>query len=336
MLYNSTATAARSAPGTYTLFEERASEWQKAHLLHQSVSALVILASGFCSLAATCLKALCTSTSKVPVAIIDGYILPAWIDATVLVVAISPAGLSQELIYSLSEAADRHAPVWVITGSDGHLYDIAVAQGYPWMPMYCDTHHPIGEFVAAFWTLYGALGGLLGLPNENNAPKRTMFNALSLQSGYLSGDVNDAECPARLMSVALGESDIRIYASPGLMAATASVWKSIINVCGRLHADAYAFPSVEYDELISWDQASVYSKHPGQRHKSVLFVRDAHDDPKVRERVENVRGRLASLDGSLNQHEIVAYGESDLERMWSALQFGFWVAAYLADVSGFS
>ena len=309
------------------------SDWVSKYETVTQPTAVVILAVGMAASAARCVKALAEDVSRVPVCVCTGYTLPAWVGPTTLVVAFSASGLSQEVIYSVSDATERGCAVWIISGLGGHLADIAEAQTLPWLNITCDERQPYQEFCASFWSLYGSLAKILNLAGLRSSEGETAVSAMMAQSTYFDDPSRYGMTPPFLLAEAIHRTRLSIYCTPGIAFAGGTVLQSMSRNTSNTHCSLSQIPDLEYDDLYLWrryDQQWDWSASDRDK-ESLLILKDCSDSSLITDRVQAVRQRVEIDAPLVDIHELTSSGASSLERLVAMVQFGAWFLGHLAE-----
>jgi glucose/mannose-6-phosphate isomerase len=97
--------------------------------------AIVVLGMGGSGIAGDVLAAVCGSESPVPVFVVKGYGLPAWIGASDLVCGVSCSGTTEETISGFEEAARRGCRLLGVGAPDSPLEFLAERGRAPFVPV---------------------------------------------------------------------------------------------------------------------------------------------------------------------------------------------------------
>ncbi|MEZ4596522.1 MAG: SIS domain-containing protein [Chloroflexota bacterium] len=91
---------------------------------HRSVTAVAVLGMGGSAIGGDLVRGIWADRLRVPVEVVRGYDIPAWVGPSTLVVASSYSGGTEETISAFGQAAERKAPCAVIS-TGGTLLDVA-------------------------------------------------------------------------------------------------------------------------------------------------------------------------------------------------------------------
>ena len=130
--------------------------------------------------------------------------------------------------------------------------------------------------------------------------------------------------PASLIAGALKGKSAHFYGSAGICGAASQVWSNMLQRATGSPAVHGTFPGI--DEGIT----PVNYGMDLEADVVMLLIRDALDDDLLRERID--LWVKAATEGPLSGrvHEVIAEGASPLERLWSTVHLGMWVACWAA------
>jgi glucose/mannose-6-phosphate isomerase len=102
--------------------------------LSDGISAVVVAGIGGSATAGDYFAAIAAPVAPIPVQVVQGYELPAWVSPSTLVVACSYSGNTPETLAAYAMARSRGAQITVITGG-GTLAEQAARDGVPVLPI---------------------------------------------------------------------------------------------------------------------------------------------------------------------------------------------------------
>ncbi len=91
---------------------------------HRAAKAVAVLGMGGSAIGGDLVRGIWSDRLRVPLEVVRGYDLPAWVGPDTLVVASSYSGATEETISAFGQAAQRRAPVAIIS-TGGTLLDVA-------------------------------------------------------------------------------------------------------------------------------------------------------------------------------------------------------------------
>jgi len=299
--------------------------WALAHALplpedYRRPRLIVVSGMGGSAIGGDYLAALVAHASPVPILVVRGYDLPAYVSGgEVLVIASSNSGNTEETLAAYDAAGRRGVRRLAIT-TGGELAARAAADGVPlWQFTYSSQPR-----AALGWSL-GLLIGLadrLGLAADLAAGVAEAVALLRQERPAFGPEVPaERNGPKRYAGQFCGRIGLIIGA--GIMAPVARRWKGQINENAKNWA--------EFDELPEQNHNGVAGTELPERGLEQIFcllLRSGYDHPRVALR-HDLTYRLLLQQG-ITTDMLQARGRSRLAQMLSATQFGDYVSYYLA------
>jgi glucose/mannose-6-phosphate isomerase len=291
----------------------------------RSVSGVVVCGMGGSGISGDVLQAVAAPVSAVPVSVVKGYELPAFVGPETLVFAVSYSGGTEETLEATAAAVDAGAAL-VAVCSGGELARVAAEVGAPVVPC------PGGFMPRA------ALGHLcvpllvvmerLGLLTDAEKSVRAAAARLEERRASCRPEVEGAANPARELARRIGRTIPLVYGGGVLGAVAAMRWKGDVNENAKAPAFWNTFPELDHNEICGWGQ------HGDVTRQVVTLVELRHDfeHPQVSRRVEATR---AIVEETLAQVlEVRAGGDGRLAQLLDLMYVGDWVSVYLAGDAG--
>ncbi len=299
--------------------------WKAAHDLplpedYRRPRLIVLSGMGGSAIGGDYLAALVAHASPVPILVIRGYDLPAYVSGSdVLVIASSNSGNTEETLAAYAEAGRRGVRRLAIT-TGGELAARAAADGVPlWQFTY--SSQPRAALGWSFGLLVG-LADRLGLAGGLAADVSETVTLLRQERAAFGPEVPaERNGPKRYAGQFCGR--IGLIMGSGIMAPVARRWKGQINENAKNWA--------EFDELPEQNHNGVAGTEMPERGLEQIFcmlLRSSYDHPRVALR-HDLTYRLFLQQG-INTDTFVARGQSRLAQMLSATQFGDYMSFYLA------
>ncbi len=283
-------------------------------------STIVVAGMGGSALAAEFIKHWLSDRLPVPLVIVRGYELPAFVDRTTLVIASSYSGNTEETIACLEEAKARSAQRVVMTNG-GSLLEHAKADKLPLFEI-------PGGLQPRLTVLYGAkalatLMESLGLVTDLAKDLTEAADWVEGQLGPWTAATPTAENPAKQLAEALHGHPIVVYGGP-VLAFPAMKWKIDANENAKQLAFYNYLPEFNHNEFLGWG-------HPEKSNLRVVELQSTLDHPQIQKRF-SVSNRL--LAGAMPDPIVVnAQGKTKLEQMLWTLLLGDYTSAYLAFIN---
>jgi len=260
----------------------------------------------------------------VPLEIVRGYSVPAYVGPSTLVVVSSYSGNTEEALSAYEAAAERGARMLCST-TGGKLAELAEAAGHDTVriPGGLPPRAAIGYGLVPLVVVLGRLG-LTDDPSDEIADAvdtaREAVQAFGLET--LS-----EENPAKDLAEWLDGHVPLIYGSEPRTASVASRWRAQFAENSKVWAHSAALPELDHNEIVALGEGG-----PAARDKRVVFLRDGEDHPRVALRIE-ITGRMLREAGA-GVREVVSFGRSRLARLLSLVILGDFTSLYLAALSG--
>lgn len=260
---------------------------------------------------------------RVPLCVWRDFGLPAWADASTLVVACSYSGYTEETISTAHAAHRRGCPVVVISRG-GSLGRWALRQGIPWLRVDYE-----GEPRTALgYTMMACLGLLcnLGLVRDCAGEVEEAVALLADLAGrYQTGSPTPGNQAKALASQLWGKQAVVYGAGP--MAPVARRWKTQINENAKAWAFAEALPELHHNSVAGYLRPS-----PIRHNTLVVLLRCRHLSAQDLQRYETT---LELLEAQGVSYRVVdAPGEGLLAQVMGATYLGDWTSYYLALLYG--
>lgn len=265
----------------------------------------------------------CLPDLPVPVTVVRGYALPAWVGPETLVVVVSYSGETEEALACATQARARGcAPVCIASG--GRLAALAEAEGLPRVLVTGG-----GQPRAAVGKLSMALLATLeaaGLCREHAGDVRGAALQLEAGAADLGPGSADAHNPAKTLARRL-EKKLTVVYGAATTSPVARRWKGQINENAKAPAFFNELPELDHNEIMGW------TSQPHVTSATVaLFLSDPSADERLTRRVALTAREYEALGVATEQ--VAARGASPLARLFSLVQLGDYASFYLALLYG--
>ncbi len=280
-------------------------------------TAIVVAGMGGSAIAAEFIKNWLGDRLPVPLVIVRGYELPAFVDKTTLVVASSYSGNTEETVSCLKDAEKRGAMIIELT-TGGHLDVEAKAHHLIELTVPAGLQPRLAVLygVKALATVIESLGLLTGIKQELEAAA----DWVESQLGPWTPTTPTEENSAKQLAKAFKDHPVVIYGGP-VLAMPAMKWKIDINENAKSLAFYNYLPEFNHNEFLGWG-------HTGHSDLVVVELQSNLDNTQVKKRF-SATNRL--LSGDMPDPIVVtAQGKTKLEQMLWTILLGDYASAYLA------
>jgi len=288
--------------------------------LPQKPKQIVICGMGGSAIGGELVAAYTKKISDTPISICRDYYLPQWaLNSETLVVSSSYSGNTEETISAFEQAQDAGCMLLALTRG-GKLAELSRNAG---TAVWSIEHS--GQPRAAVPTSFGLLCALLyrlGLIDNIQADIQETIKLLVTQRIILGSENSIDKNPAKRLAGQLFGRMVGVVGSD-LMAPIAVRWVGQINELAKAWAQAFTLPEMDHNAL-----AGILNPTDKLSHLAIVFLKSKTDHPRNSLR-SDLTQKLFMVEG-INTDVFQAQGETDLEQLWSAIQFGDFVAYYLA------
>ncbi|HKY60563.1 MAG TPA: bifunctional phosphoglucose/phosphomannose isomerase [Gemmatimonadota bacterium] len=306
-------------PGDLVEAADRAARFAD-RLEGRRAGAVAVLGMGGSAIGGDLAAAATVERRRVPLEVVRGYDLPAWIEGDAWIVASSYSGNTEETLAAYEAAKARGLPAVAIT-TGGQLGERAGTHGDPvlLLPPGYPPRAALGHSFASCAIVVAALAPGLDVRAEADAIAAAGEAMRPLPEEWLATDaVNPAFAVAREASAALP----LVYAGHPVAIAAARRWRTQLNENAKLLAFTCEFPEQNHNEIVGFEAEPVVSP-------AVFYLETEWDSPRVRRRMEIVRRQLDRRTTS--QRRVEAGGGSPLEAMLRLCLLGD-CASFLSSV----
>ncbi|HEY9076845.1 MAG TPA: SIS domain-containing protein [Anaerolineaceae bacterium] len=288
------------------------------------IRVIVFLGSGEDALAGELLASLINLEIKVPVVVITEDILPAWVSGDqVLVMALFDGDSNETLLAGFSQAAERNCSrIAVCMGED--WFQDEIEDGLTYWNLRSQGEHKT-RTVEWIGYLLGAFSHI-GFLDLSITAAKNIFQRLKAQAESIQRSVPISENPAKRMSGQLVGRQVAVFGA-GYMLPVAKSWCFRLNRMAKTWAQAQPVP---YSCFSSLD--GIYFPESTLSHLMALFIKSANDHSANHNLIDLTR-KLMMMEG-INTDFYLSSGTSPLECILTALQFGDYLAYYLAIANG--
>lgn len=289
---------------------------------YAAITSMYLSGMGGSALGSEMLQAVFSDRLKVPVTVVRDYHLPAAANSKSLVVLASFSGTTEETLAAAEEAKERRAKLMVIC-TGGPLAEFAKRNK---IPAYIFAPGDLAKqprFAGGF-LLVGVLGLLerAGLIKIKESELTSMMNCMSEVIDSCAVDVKTADNPAKIIAKAIANKNVLVVSSEHLTG-NAHIFSNSINENGKQFATCFNLPELNHHLLEGLKYPRDFTKHG-----VAVMLRSELYNPRTQKRYD-ITADLFEKQG-LNVVEYRAAGKTHLDEVGEVLQFGSYVAWYLA------
>ncbi len=324
------------AYGIDHLAEQVRLAWSESRLVkfpasYKTCSNIVIAGMGGSALGPDMLQSVFFNNLTVPVTIVRGYDLPAFVDNKTLVLLSSFSGTTEEVLEAAVVAKKRKAKIMAIAAATvGHdrrgevgLQELAAKEGWP---MYVFTPGDLAKQprLGTGFSLAGILGMMSTLEyvKFGEADVRRLLTAMGDVLDTCAVDVLVKDNPAKTVAQSLHGRTVFVIGAEHLLG-NAHVLSNQINETSKQFATYFALPELNHHLLEGLTFPKGFIKNV-----TVLMLRSAHYHERVQKRFK-VTADIFERIGI----EVIEYdcgGKDAIEECGEVLQYGSFLSYYLA------
>lgn len=284
---------------------------------------VAILGMGGSAIGAELVAGIWADRISLPLTVLRGYELPAWVGAETLVIASSKSGSTEETLRQLETALARRCPVVCITAG-GALRTVAQAARLP-LATFPERGSPRSS---VGWSM-GIVAGTLERAGALE------LDEAEIAAGVAAGTAMDARCapgvptaqnPAKQLAWSLVDRFVIVTGS-GFLAPVARRWKAQLNENGKTTAFVEEIPEATHNTVVGFDQPESLRDHLG-----VVFLRSALEHPRNSLRAQLMGDLLET--GHIWHTTVESEGQNRLGHALSAMVLGDYASVYLAFMYG--
>ncbi|MFH1173488.1 MAG: SIS domain-containing protein [bacterium] len=302
--------------------------WQEMKLIrlpgvYARINNVVMAGMGGSGLTAHVIKSLYFTKLNLPLEIVNGYSLPAYVNKDSLVVVTSYSGNTEEALALFDQVLAKRAKILVIT-TNGRLAKLAHKAKVP-LYHFNDSHNPsgrprlgLGYTLAAQLAILKRLGwikfGLKELAQIKEADEKYQ-ERFGLANPFKKN-------PAKYLAKQLSDQAIMVVASEFLVG-NAHILANQINESANNFADYFALPEMNHHLIDSFAHPRI-----NRRWLKFLFLESEFYGPENQVRVDATKEILAGNRIGFASYQ--AKSPSRLSQMFETLLFSAYLSFYLA------
>ncbi|HDQ71114.1 MAG TPA: bifunctional phosphoglucose/phosphomannose isomerase [Chloroflexi bacterium] len=287
---------------------------------YSSARHAVILGMGGSAIGGALLQGLVAGACQVPITVVRGYRLPAFVQGEdYLVIGCSYSGNTEETLTAFGQALERGALSVAIT-TGGKLAARAEKHSAPVLRFDYDSQ-PRAALGYSFTLLLG-LFARLGWIEDRSGEVAEAAEMMRMQQAEIGADTPVAHNVAKALAGELAGRLPVIYGA-GFLAAVANRWKTQINENAKQWAFFETLPELNHNAVVGLGIPEAVRDRV-----TVVMLRSNHDHPRMQVRWDTTGDLLARE--SVATETFWGRGQSKLAQMLSLIHLGDYVSYYLA------
>ncbi len=289
-----------------------------------TVRHIVILGMGGSAIGGALLQGLVTGECAVPITVVRGYTLPAFIRGPdYLLIACSYSGNTEETLSAFGEGLERGTRLVAVT-TGGKLAALAQEKGIP-LVHFAYRSQPRAALGYSFTLLLG-LCSRLGLVQDYAADLKEAVQVMEEWQAEIGPNAPTARNAAKHLAGQIAGRLPVIYGA-GFLVTVANRWKTQFNENSKHWAFFEPLPELNHNAVVGFGIPQTVRDQT-----IVLMLRSSLDHPRVQVRWQVTRELL--LREGVAAETLPGRGESYLAQMLSLIHFGDYVSFYLAMLNG--
>lgn len=308
--------------------EQVRAAWQRTRYVdlpdkHTDIFSFIVIGNGGAALAGDMLRGFVAHTAQIPVVVVRGYDVPAFVGPDSIAIAVSHSGNTEETIAAFEEAIDRGVkPVIVTTG--GALEELTTTHRAPLVSYTAETAPR--DALASMFTALVAIAHAVHVVGDVAADMDEAIALLEESRDTFGPHVPEPQNPAKQMARSLSGRIPAIYGGT-MFESVARTWKAKLNGYAKTTALFDLLPEVNHTSTVGYAFPSQLAEQI-----AVVQLRSSYDHPRVRAHWQ-VTTDLLDRRG-IPSSIVEAKGRSRLAQILWTLAFADWAAYYLALLNG--
>jgi glucose/mannose-6-phosphate isomerase len=308
-----------------TLPDQLATAWMDAiQLVEQfnpfpEIQNILITGMGGSAIAGDLIAAYIQHECSVPLMVLREYQLPAWVNKHTLVIASSHSGNTEETLSVVRQTLKAEIPLVRIT-TGGKIATIAKAEVSPCL-IFHHTGQPRSAVGFSFAYMLAVLShqGLIADPSQAIA---MAVASMKKQQQLIKPEVLIIQNPAKRLAGQMVGRNVTIIGS-GILATIARRWKGQFNELAKAWTGYDTLPEACHNSIAGTEQPeSVIPNNFG------LFLESGLDYPRNLKRSMLFHEHMMVQGFMTDALHVI--GTTPMEIMWNGLNYGDYVAYYLA------
>jgi len=281
---------------------------------------ICILGVGGSGFTGDIVKDLISDEVSIPVEVIKGYSLPAYIKKGWLVVTVSYSGNTEETLTAADDAINRGCDLLCVC-SGGKLEELARSSGYPLIKLPSGIQ-PRGASAYLFFSTYILFGRLGIIDIQENDIDRALGLVRKKVSSYRR-EVDTQKNFAKVIASEIGSGIPIIYGTEGILSTIAFRWKCQMNENSKCPSFYNEFPELNHNETVGWERCKDISKG-----FVLIVLRDQEAPQRLKLRIDTTVELIRKNFGKVIK--VPVEGQTKLEKSLAMMYLGDMASVYLA------
>lgn len=288
----------------------------------EAVADVVVCGMGGSGIAGDVLAALASPRLSVPVVVVKGYRVPAFVGKRSLVFAVSCSGDTEETVEAAADARRRGATVVTVSGP-GALAAAAAHEGGPLVTVPTDIPQPraaIGALAVPPLVVLDRLGMLDGMRDLLRVATDELARSrdLLVQPGSVAAQ----------LARGIGKTIPIVHGAPGPTGVAAMRWKTQVNENAKTPAFFSLQPELCHNEVAGWR----HQRELTRKALTLVALRYGGEHPQVARRFTLVE-RLMD-DVVSNVIDVRSDASNDVAALFDLVLLGDFVSLHMAEQEG--
>ena len=314
-----------SLPEQFQKALDEAKDVSVAQLEGIDFSSVLVLGMGGSGVSGDILSAILMPEGKIPVVVSKNYELPAYVNATTLIIAVSYSGKTEETLSAVKIAQERSAPMIVVC-SGGDLEQLALNSTSPWVrystPAELQPRAGMGALIAPLMVAMEKLG----IYNKGISDCESAIRQLTIRRDECR-DVDSSNVATDLASKIANTIPL-VYGGGALGAVAAYRFKCDINENAKTPAYWHAYPELNHNEIVGYGQNGDVTRQI----LTLIEFRHDFEHKQVQRRFEISRELIRE---TLHQViEVKAQGDTPFAQLCDLMYIGSLTSVYMALTAG--
>jgi len=285
-----------------------------------NIENIVIAGMGGSAIAGDLISAYLSSNYPLPIFIHRDYGLPAWVSpAKTLVICSSHSGNTEETISSYEAAKNKGCRAAVITTGGKLASRVKASEDTIWT--FSHAGQPRSAVGYGFVLLLNLLCTLVDFPSPGEMIRKTT-ELLSMEQKIYRPESEVANNPAKRQAGQMIDRNI-LFIGSGIMAPVGRRWKGQVNELAKAPASFDVLPEADHNSLAG-------TMFPESLLSRTITVFINNPSASLADQKRLALTRKSFMLAGIGTDTYTTSGKTPLEQLWSAIQFGDYLAYYLA------